>query len=354
MDTYGFDCGLDLDLKSFQMTGFLTGSGGKIWIGLESKILDCIMDFFQPLARRRPLLFSARRVTSLQALKSYPGGKNVRKSYQLNSTQLKSPSSPLFAGAKTNSLPLCPGPHSTSRPSGARPKPSSSAKEERLSVPPFPSVRLSASLSLSLSLAFLLPLQRRPVPVLIDGPRIKELATIHPSAAAAAELRRFFPRGGSEEDEEVQDEGRRRTEEEKPPFQKERGVQSGFLPSPLHCQPFSHPPLFLGRSTMHKQTLQYGMPNLAVRVRGPRSNFQLYGMYLGLNGTTCSRKIRPYHVIFSWITVSCRALKNGTGCMSGRCTLWINLMIAKGITAAYIVTYILPSLSSGSRYSVLK
>ena len=100
---------------------------------------------------RRPLLFSARKVTSLQALKSYPGGKNVRKSYQLNSTQLKSPSSPLFAGAKTNSLPLCPGPHSTSRPSGARPKPSSSAKEERLSVPPFPSVRLSASLSLSLS-----------------------------------------------------------------------------------------------------------------------------------------------------------------------------------------------------------
>ena len=220
------------------------------------------------------------------------------------------------------------------------------------SLPSLPSACLL--LSLSLSLAFLLPLQRRPVPVLIDGPRIKELATIHPSAAAAAELRRFFPRGGSEEDEEVQDEGRRRTEEEKPPFQKERGFQSGFLPSPLHCQPFSHPPLFLGRSTMHKQTLQYGMPNLAVRVRGPRSNFQLYGMYLGLNGTICSRKIRPYHVIFSWITVSYRALKNGTGCMSGRCTLWINLMIAKGITAAYIVTYILPSLSSGSRYSVLK
>ena len=96
---------------------------------------------------RRPLLFSARKVTSLQALKSYPGGKNVRKSYQLNSTQLKSPSSPLFAGAKTNSLPLCPGPHSTSRPSGARPKPSSSAKEERLSVLPFRPPVSSLSLS---------------------------------------------------------------------------------------------------------------------------------------------------------------------------------------------------------------
>ena len=81
-----------------------------------------------------------------------------------------------LAGAKTNSLSLSLSPslpRSPSRPSGARPKPSSSAKEERLSVRP--SVRLSPSASL----AFLLPLQRRPVPVLIDGPRIKELATIH-------------------------------------------------------------------------------------------------------------------------------------------------------------------------------
>ena len=47
--TFGFDCVLDLDLKSFLRTGFLTGSERKIWIGLESKILDWILDFFQPL-----------------------------------------------------------------------------------------------------------------------------------------------------------------------------------------------------------------------------------------------------------------------------------------------------------------
>ena len=46
---FGIDCGLDLDWKSFLQTGFLTGSEGKIGIGLESKILDWILDFFQPL-----------------------------------------------------------------------------------------------------------------------------------------------------------------------------------------------------------------------------------------------------------------------------------------------------------------
>ena len=48
---FGFDSGLDLDLKSFLRTGFLTGSERKIWIGLESKIFDMIFDFFQPLSK---------------------------------------------------------------------------------------------------------------------------------------------------------------------------------------------------------------------------------------------------------------------------------------------------------------
>ena len=43
--TSGFDSGLDLE--SF----LLTGSGRKIWIGLESKIFDMIFDFFQPLSK---------------------------------------------------------------------------------------------------------------------------------------------------------------------------------------------------------------------------------------------------------------------------------------------------------------
>ena len=46
---HGFDWGLDLDLKSFLRTGFLTGLEGKIWIWFKSNILDWILDFFQPL-----------------------------------------------------------------------------------------------------------------------------------------------------------------------------------------------------------------------------------------------------------------------------------------------------------------
>ena len=45
----GLDCGLDLDFKSFLLTGFLNGSDEKNWIGLKSKILDLILDFFQPM-----------------------------------------------------------------------------------------------------------------------------------------------------------------------------------------------------------------------------------------------------------------------------------------------------------------
>ena len=42
---HGFDWGLDLDLKSFLWTGFLTGLEGKILIWFKSNILDWILDF---------------------------------------------------------------------------------------------------------------------------------------------------------------------------------------------------------------------------------------------------------------------------------------------------------------------
>ena len=164
-------------------------------------------------------------------------------------------------------------------------------------------------------------------------------------------MKRFFPprRTGGGGGEGRGGTGRRasRAEEEKPPFQKKRGFRRESLPSPLptffscHIQPVFY-------REYNTDANLYGTVHCVVHYFGVLLSTLRHVTWAGFE----SRNIKS-----CCVPIPFRAPEKGMNPVGYLqfCTLRINFTIAEGITADYTVTYILPSLSSGSasRYSFL-